>query len=81
MFRKAVERSEASESGEKAGATQQESQQDEVERLQVPVFLNRNRRKMKQLRKNLQPGSSDLVIENGLIIRQVPNLGKMQFDF
>ena len=53
--------------------------------LKQPVFLNRNRRKMKQLRKHLinpsaveHPG--ELTVENGLIIRQVPNIRKLQFD-
>jgi len=55
MFRRAAERSEASSSGEKAAIEQQDSPQDELERLRVPVFLNRNRRKMKQLRKGMQP--------------------------
>ena len=80
MFRRPVERSDASESGDKAALEQQEAQLDEIERLRVPVFLNRNRRKMKQLRKNLQPGSAELILENGLVIRQVPILGKLQFD-
>ena len=54
MFRKASERSDATEFVEKAGAAaQKDAQSDEAERLRVPVFLNRNRRKMKQLRKNI----------------------------
>lgn len=56
----------------------------------MPVFLNRNRRKMKQLRKHLvcpdTPGATadkkggELIIENGLVMRQVPLIRKLQFD-
>ena len=57
--------------------------------LRVPVFLNRNRRKMKQLRKHLwMPRGGDgeseaegvLTVENGLIMRQVPAIRKLMFD-
>ena len=54
--------------------------------LKRPVFLNRNRRKMKQLRKHLihpsavESPDGELTVENGLIIRQVPNIRKLQFD-
>jgi len=53
--------------------------------LQVPVFLNRNRRKMKELRKHLwrqesQEEAGELVIENGLVMRQVPLIRKLLYD-
>mmetsp|Transcript_45218 Transcript_45218/g.60005 ORF Transcript_45218/g.60005 Transcript_45218/m.60005 type:complete len:139 (-) Transcript_45218:699-1115(-) len=38
---------------EKADNNQTQPELDEVERLRTPVFLNRNRRQMKQLRKHL----------------------------
>jgi hypothetical protein len=51
----------------------------------VPVFLNRNRRKMKQLRKHLcrpvnQEEAGELVVENGLVMRQVPLIRKLFYD-
>lgn len=52
--------------------------------LRQPVFLNRNRRKMKQIRKHLiesrEASAGDLLVENGLILRQVPIIGKLQYD-
>lgn len=56
--------------------------------MQVPVFLKRNRRKMKELRKHLErPLGPDekrptghLIVDNGLVMRQVPLIRKLQFD-
>ena len=45
--------------------------------------MNRNRRKMKQLRKHLikadpiEHVDGELVLDNGLIIRQVPSIRKL----
>ena len=45
--------------------------------------MNRNRRKMKQLRKHLikanpiDNADGELVLDNGLIIRQVPSIRKL----
>ena len=65
----------------------EESESEEhITQLKRPVFLNRNRRKMKQLRKHLvnptsvQHPGGELTVENGLIVRQVPNIRKLQFD-
>ena len=58
---------------------------EDVENLRVPVFLNRNRRKMKELRKHLWQKSSakidgELQVENGLVMRQVPQIRKLVYD-
>ena len=55
--------------------------------------MNRNRRKMKQLRKHLWAQSKalrgseadeseqgEVFYKNGLVIRQVPTLGKLQYE-
>ena len=88
LFRRASEVNEGSSSMEKQGQSEQLSGVEEIDRMRVPVFLSRNRRKMKQLRKHLwqKPDPEgdypcgDLVVENGLVMRQVPLLGKLQFD-
>ena len=65
----------------------QSSSSTDAENLRVPVFLNRNRRKMKELRKHLwqKPGvgaqaDGELKVENGLVLRQVPNIKKLMYD-
>ena len=64
----------------------EDDMEDIARYLRRPVFLNRNRRKMKMLRKHLTiPQSNNkpdgqLVIDNGLVIRQVPSIRKLQFD-
>ena len=94
MYKKVSERSNLD-----ASSSQQENprdkdspnSQEDYERLRVPVFLNRNRRKMKQLRKHVlleqqqsdedeQSNRDQLIIENGLIMRQVPAIGKLVYD-
>jgi len=58
-----------------------------VENLRVPVFLNRNRRKMKELRKHLwqkvpadAEAQGEILVENGLVMRQVPLIKKLMYD-
>lgn len=53
MYRRPFDRNEGSSSADKPLQDEQQADESEVERLRVPVFLNRNRRKMKQLRKHL----------------------------
>jgi hypothetical protein len=77
-------------SGEKSKYEEKKVQETEIEEqsqlMRRPVFLNRNRRKMKQLRKHLIDSTTlngvegELVLTNGLVIRQVPSIRKLQFD-
>ena len=79
---------EAKPSDERAQASQDSG--DEI--LRAPVFLNRNRRKMKQIRKHLLDEKKDtsdtsdekkggeLTLEHGLVVRQVPYIRKLFFD-
>ena len=75
---------------EKPRDEEKKAQEIEIEEqsqlMRRPVFLNRNRRKMKQLRKHLIDSTTpngaegELVLTNGLVIRQVPSIRKLQFD-
>lgn len=56
-------------------ATQEESPQ-----LRFPVFLNRNKRLMKKMRKDLEDETSGLNVSNGLVMRQVPHIKKLYFE-
>lgn len=86
----------ASSSDGKAAAEPQwkgtsEESPGEDDSLQVPVFLNRNRRKMKELRKHLvqpssppsskvdekKPAAGELIIDNRLVMKQVPLIRKL----
>ena len=57
--------------------------EEQSQLMRRPVFLNRNRRKMKQLRKHLIDSTTpngaegELVLTNGLVIRQVPSIRKL----
>ena len=71
--------SEASKTSDKNN--QEDPEAEDYSSLHAPVFLNRNRRKMKQLRKHLwlnrstrnsEEPSGDLEVHNGLVMRQVP---------
>ena len=54
--------------------------------MRFPVFLDRNRRKMKELRKHLHTKVEDeemegtIQVSNGLVMRQVPVIRKLQYD-
>lgn len=62
------------------------SMTDDIDNLRVPVFLNRNRRKMKELRKHLwqkqgkAEADGELQVDNGLVMRQVPQIRKLVYD-
>jgi hypothetical protein len=67
------------EESEKAG-----KEVDAAKRLKWPVYLNRNKRVMKQARKHPEMTGSakegELLFENGLIARQLPRIRKVQFE-
>lgn len=68
-----------------SGSYTKNNEDSEDQSLQVPVFLNRNRRKMKQIRKHLwrpetKEEAGELVVENGLVMRQVPLIRKLFYD-
>lgn len=59
--------------------SQPEQTNDETPQLRFPVFLNRNKRLMKQMRKDLELESGELTVRNGLVMRQVPHIKKLYF--
>ena len=68
----------------KAAVKEQPVDNDD-DRLRAPVFLYRNRRKMKQIRKHLLQNPTEttegkLEFEHGLIVRQVPFVRKLFYD-
>lgn len=56
--------------------------EDEAQ-LRWPVYLNRNKRLMKRIRKDLELNESkndQLTMSNGLVMRQVPHIKKLYFE-
>ena len=55
------------------------SEEPEDRQLRFPVCLSRNKRLMKQIRKDLDLDSDLLTASNGLVMRQVPHIKKLYF--
>lgn len=55
------------------------TREDEDPQLRFPVYLNRNKRLMKQVRKDLETDTDALTAGHGLVMRQVPHIKKLYF--
>jgi hypothetical protein len=59
-------------------ANEGKTSQDEDPELRFPVYLNRNKRIMKAIRKDAEDAT--LTSSNGLVLRQVPHIKKLFFE-
>ena len=53
---------------------------DDDAQLRFPVYLNRNKRLMKKVRKDLEIDTDAFSYSNGLVMRQVPHIKKLCFE-